>query len=79
MSAEDATTAVTEKPVSTSAPKSGSKPASAQTPASSAAKKDKTTKAASTTSKSFSVDDIVLARLKGYPPWREWGHFHRVR
>ena len=22
--------------------------------------------------KSFQIGDIVLARLKGYPPWREW-------
>jgi outer membrane biosynthesis protein TonB len=67
---------VTEtKPESTTKPTSSNKktarPAKPRASIGGASKKAGNGTASASGERSFSVGDIVLARLKGYPPWRE--------
>jgi hypothetical protein len=64
-----APTSKSGKPKSSTATKASAKPRS-----SSAAQPAKKATAASSDNKSFKVGDVVLARLKGYPPWRRSRH-----
>jgi len=77
----EATPAAEDAPASTKDNKPKSKKAAPKKAAPTSSKPSGGAKkggAASTDNKNFEVGDIVLARLKGFPPWREFQHVAKM-